>query len=184
MSIRTYIGGMFSGKSTRLIHELNKQRRAGKRVLAIRPCIDTRYNPNGSLTTHDGIHATLIDVIKVEKLADISEETIEATDVFGIDEGQFFPDLAVMADALAAKGKIVIVAMLDGTYNRTPFGDSLLIIPFSDKVKKLKSICKICKSPNGSFSKFIGDKKQLENGEILVGGEEVFISTCRNCYFL
>lgn len=42
------------------------------------------------------------------------------------------------------KGKIVIVAALDSTYQRESFGRVLELIPISEKVKKLSAICKDC----------------------------------------
>lgn len=39
-------------------------------------------------------------------------------DVFGIDEGQFFPDVVEFAEFMANRGKIIVVAALDGTYRR------------------------------------------------------------------
>ena len=37
-------------------------------------------------------------------------------DVIGIDEGQFFPDLVPWCEQMANRGKIVLVAALDGTF--------------------------------------------------------------------
>lgn len=39
-------------------------------------------------------------------------------DVIGIDEGQFFPDLLLFAETAANAGKTVVVAALDGTFQR------------------------------------------------------------------
>jgi superfamily I DNA and RNA helicase len=39
-------------------------------------------------------------------------------DVIGIDEGQFFPDLVAFSEKAADCGKVVIVAALDGTFQR------------------------------------------------------------------
>ncbi len=42
-------------------------------------------------------------------------------DVIGIDEGQFFTDIVEAAEQMSSEGKIVIVAGLDGTFERKPF---------------------------------------------------------------
>lgn len=39
-------------------------------------------------------------------------------EVIGVDEGQFFPDLVQFCEKLAARGRVVIVAALDGTFQR------------------------------------------------------------------
>ena len=52
-------------------------------------------------------------------------------DVVAIDEGQFFPDVAVVAEELANAGVVVIVAALDGTFQRKPFGNILELVSIS-----------------------------------------------------
>jgi thymidine kinase len=51
------------------------------------------------------------------RLADIGALWREY-DVVGIDEGQFFPDLEVFCETVANAGKVVVVAALDGTFQR------------------------------------------------------------------
>ena len=51
------------------------------------------------------------------KLADIGLKWREY-DVVGIDEGQFFPDLHSFCETVANAGKVVVVAALDGTFQR------------------------------------------------------------------
>ena len=49
--------------------------------------------------------------------------------VIGIDEGQFFADLVGWCESMANKGKIVLVAALDGTFQRKPFYYILSLVP-------------------------------------------------------
>jgi thymidine kinase len=58
------------------------------------------------------LHAT-----SCSRLSDVADSWM-AYDVVGIDEGQFFPDLLPFAEAVANAGKIVVVAALDGTFQR------------------------------------------------------------------
>lgn len=60
------------------------------------------------------------------KLADVPQLLVNQHDVIGVDEGQFFPDIVEWCDMQAQKyGKIVVVAALDGTFQRQPFGKVL-----------------------------------------------------------
>ena len=52
-------------------------------------------------------------------------------DVVGIDEGQFFPDVVEFCDEAANLGKTVVVAALDGTFERKPFGNIVSLIPLA-----------------------------------------------------
>ncbi|CAM4553948.1 unnamed protein product [Lepidochelys kempii] len=50
-------------------------------------------------------------------LKDVHQEALGSA-VIGIDEGQFFPDIVEFCEAMANAGKTVIVAALDGTFQR------------------------------------------------------------------
>lgn len=45
---------------------------------------------------------------------------------------------------MANRGKIVIVAALDGTYQRLGFGDILRLVPLAESIVKLTAVCMIC----------------------------------------
>jgi thymidine kinase len=44
----------------------------------------------------------------------------------------------------ANRDKVVIVAGLDGTFQRKPFGSILELIPIAEKVMKLSAVCMYC----------------------------------------
>lgn len=48
-----------------------------------------------------------------------------------IDEGQFFPDILDVSEHLANSGIVVIIAALDGTFQRKPFGNILNLVPLA-----------------------------------------------------
>lgn len=90
-------------------------------------------------------------------------------DVIAIDEGQFFPDvfistlickIAQFCEKLANDGKIVLVAALDGSFERKPFNTILELIPLCEKVVKLTAVCWYCKQDNASFTKRTVNSKE------------------------
>lgn len=105
-------------------------------------------------------------------------QNVQDYDCIGIDEGQFFPDLVQWVEEMANAGKHIIVAALDGTFQRKPFGDVLDLIPMAEAVTKLTAVCMQCHQP-ASFSKRLGDETEVE----VIGGAEKYISVCRSCYF-
>ena len=48
------------------------------------------------------------------------------------------------AEDMANRGKTVIVAALDGTFQRSGFGNILSLVPLSESVVKLTAVCMIC----------------------------------------
>ncbi|ABQ43541.1 thymidine kinase [Tanapox virus] len=170
--IQIILGPMFSGKSTELIRILKRYQIARYTCFVIKYSKDTRYGKG--LVTHDN---NSIPAIPVNSLSEINCDKIKA-DVIGIDEGQFFPDIVEFCERMANDGKIVIVAALDGTFLREPFGNILKLIPCAEYVSKLTAVCMNCFN-SASFSKRIGDEQEIE----VIGGKDKYQSVCRKCYF-
>lgn len=98
-------------------------------------------------------------------------------DVIGIDEGQFFPDIVPFCEDMANGGKVVIVAALDGTFQRKGFGSILELVPLAESVTKLTAVCMMCYA-DGSFSKRIGSETAVE----VIGGADKYVAVCRACF--
>lgn len=86
-------------------------------------------------------------------LADVTAEALKC-DVIGVDEGQFYPDIVTFCEKMANAGKVVIVAALDGTFQRQAFNDILSLIPLAESVVKLNAVCSVC-NKDAAFSKRI-----------------------------
>lgn len=111
------------------------------------------------------------------ELADIHSQ-VKDYDVIAVDEGQFFKDIPEYCKKWADDGKIVIVAALDGTYERQPFGNICDLLPIAESVRKLTSVCLNC-GEEASFT----HKHQNRTGEINdMGGLEKYTPVCRSCY--
>jgi len=77
---------------------------------------------------------------------------------------------------LANKGKIVIIAALDATFQRKPF-DVINLLPLAEKVIKLSAVCVVC-SDDAPFT-----QRLVENSEVeLIGGTESYRPVCRKCF--
>jgi hypothetical protein len=60
------------------------------------------------------------------QLADVPAALLQDVDVIGIDEGQFFPDLLEWCEEQMNKHhRMIVIAALDGTFQRAPFGKVL-----------------------------------------------------------
>lgn len=171
-NIQVVLGPMFSGKSTELIRRIRRYIAAQQKCLILKYTKDTRYHTN-NIATHDQIMCEAIPCAQLRNF----ESTALEHDVIGIDEGQFFPDIAEFCEQLANAGKTVIVAALDGDFRRQPFGRILDLIPISEDVLKLKAVCVQCHG-DASFSKRIVESEQIE----LIGGADKYIASCRNCF--
>jgi len=169
--IQLILGPMFSGKSTELIRRLKRYQVAKYQVLIIKYAKDVRYDVL-NISTHD---KQTLPAICATSLTDLTKQA-ENFDVIGIDEGQFFPDIA-WAEEMANLGKIVLISALDGTYQRKPFENIMQIIPLAESVNKLSAVCMNCFG-EGSFSKRITAEESLE----VIGGADKYMAVCRKCF--
>jgi len=167
------IGPMFSGKTSRLVDIYKQCKFCNIPVAVINHCIDDRYHDT-LLSTHDKV---MIPCIKTDNLTKILTN-IQDAQVIIINEGQFFSDLYEVVVSLLSLGKKIYVGGLDGDFERKKFGQILDLIPLSDKVTKLTSLCSICKDGTpGIFSKRIS----RETEQTVVGSDN-YIPVCRKCY--
>jgi len=176
-SIEMYIGPMFAGKSTILVHTARKYLSIGMKILAINNQRDKRYG-YGKITTHDKVS---IPCIMVEDLNEVlSNENyfiqFKNSDIILIEELQFFDNIEFIVKAADKYNKKVLAFGLDGNYLRKPFQSVIDLIPYADKVVKLKGFCKLCSDGTPSiFSKRI----IKSDYNILVGGSDLYVSVCR-----
>lgn len=166
------LGPMFAGKSTELLRKIKRYRVANKTCLVIKYAGDTRYSEK-CVATHD---LQTIEAVSCENMFEVEEKAMEF-DVIGIDEGQFFEDIVDFSERMANLGKVVIIAALDGTFERKAFGRVLELIPLAESISKLDAVCVDCKH-SASFTKRLCDSKETE----LIGGAELYKPVCRKCF--
>jgi thymidine kinase len=172
--IELIIGPMYSGKSSELIRKIKRYTYSKKKCILIKYSGDTRYTNENMVATHDNIF------YKAEPALNLSKENIPKYsdyDVIGVDEGQFFPDLAEFAEGMANAGKIVIIACLNGDYLRNGFDTVLKLIPLAEHITKLSAVCLSC-SGDASFTSRKSSEKEIE----VIGGIDKYAALCRTCY--
>ncbi|KGL77521.1 Thymidine kinase, cytosolic, partial [Tinamus guttatus] len=167
-------GPMFSGKSTELMRRVRRFQLAQYRCLLVKYAKDTRYGTAG-LSTHD--RRSTMEALPACLLKDVYQEALSSA-VIGIDEGQFFPDIVDFCEMMANAGKTVIVAALDGTFQRKAFGNILNLVPLAESVVKLNAVCMECYR-EASYTKRLGAEREVE----VIGGADKYHSVCRACYF-
>lgn len=178
--IEVICGPMYSGKTEELIRRLTRAKIAEKQVVAIKPRIDTRH-PEVVLASHSGIK---IDCWSVDlDLADIASFPMRY-DVVGIDEAQFFDkNILDFVSFLANEGVKVIVAGLDMTYRKEPFGYMPFLMAMAAKVIKLSAVCHTCGDDAMYTQRLLDGKPAPFAGEtILVGALDSYEARCYFCF--
>lgn len=110
-------------------------------------------------------------------LTSLEQAPVAPYEVVGIDEGQFFADVAEFADQQANKGKVVVVAALSSDFRRMPFPEVASLMAIAERIHHLTAVCRMC-GGDAAFSLRKSDHKDIQ----VIGGQELYEACCRQCY--
>lgn len=184
---RLLFGPMFSKKTTRLIEEAETLTDLGLKCLFVNHADHQRETAAGDIyvSTHHSSYKGLwskIDRLLVERAEEVNPDPYKA--IF-FDEGQFFPDIVEWTvDAVFNKGKIVIIASLDGDANMKPFGrvHDLESICEQQNIVRLTAFCKPCLKQGRLINASFTAKLNLSGPQKDVGGSDKYMAVCLKCY--
>lgn len=172
--IEVITGPMFSGKSEELIRRLKRAKIARQRIACFKPDIDLRYHRT-AIASHSAQTHDACVVANVERLREALFAQIEAIDVIGIDEAQFFDEALVpLSLELMHLGKRVLIAGLDTTFTGEPFRPIPDLMAIADEVVKLSAVCMTCGAP-AIHTQRIGGSQEL----VVVGAAGLYEARCR-----
>lgn len=171
-------GCMFAEKSTELIEFAHFLTSIGKRILVLKHSWDDRYDQT-AIVTHRG---EKFPAMSLSRLSAVPTEALESADTVLIDEGQFFPDLIDFAKQVDAMDKCLIVAGLDLTFQKKPFGQILELAAISVAHQQKVATCAQC----GDVAMYTMRLKQkLPEGQkdevVVVGGADLYQPACERC---
>jgi thymidine kinase len=179
------IGPMFSGKTSRILEIYRKAKYCNTEVFVINHSIDNRYSTN-EVVNHNNERIPCSNYNMLSEFINFLEKKendyLKYTEtIVLINEAQFFKDVKSCVIQLVEKFNFkVYVCGLDGDFKRNQFGNFLELIPYSNKIIKLNSLCFKCK--NGNEAPFTYRYNNKNNEQIMVGSNESYIPLCRICY--
>jgi thymidine kinase len=173
------IGSMFSGKTSYLLEVYKKCVFCNIPVAVINYAGDDRYTTESMLSTHDKQMIPCILSNTIEGAIHHHGDSITRAETILINEGQFFPDIEEQVKRLVeGLNKRVYICGLDGDFERKPLGNLLQLVPFSDEVIKLKSLCSLCRDGTPGMFSF---RLTNETSQVVIGSSN-YIPLCRECY--
>lgn len=179
MSLQLYMGCMFSGKTTEMFRQVRKHVCGGDIPLIVRFAGDTRYSRAALASSHDAVQ---MEAMCTEDpwCDDDVRMAADHADVIGVDEGQFMAHLAEFCAHYASRGKHVVVAALDGTFDQRAWPEVTRLIPLADHVCKLHAVCVVCHG-TAAFTR----RLDAQNTRVCdIGGADKYIACCRTCHAL
>jgi thymidine kinase len=176
--VHVIAGCMFCGKTDEMLRLLRRFSIAGRRVVLVKPRLDTRTDDVTVVSRSGAQHRA----VTVDTSSEI-EEAIADADIIAIEEGQFFDEgLPEVVERLAELGKQVIVTGLDRDFRGIPFGAMPRLLALADQVTKLTAICVVCGEPATRTQRLIdGEPAGAESPLIVIGGlgDETYEARCR-----
>lgn len=182
MRLTVITGPMFAGKSTALTSHVRRWRIAGRKVLVVKPLVDTRSE---AVRTHDGQE---VETYRVPD-ADLAPMLATAHESYlAIDEAQFFSPEALTRALSVWQGRHAIVAGLNRDYRGQPFPSIATVLPFADEIITVEAICTndlaggVCGAP-ASHTQFMVNGTPVTDGDTAtaVGGSESYQARCWSC---
>ena len=171
--LHTIIGPMFSGKTSFMLHELERFARAGKHVVLF--SADNRAEEPVVHSQRPIYKGVVVD--KTRDINDILRKGLRF-EVIGVDEVQFLDEsLHQVLSSLVEQGRIVYASGLDQDIRKEPFMTTLMLIPHSEKLTRLTSVCHKC----GSLLAIRNVRKVKSEERVLEGAADVYEVRCRNC---
>jgi thymidine kinase len=190
--LKVITGPMFSGKTEELIRLLHRSLIAEKRILVVKPHIDTRSN-NEIVSRKKGdpkqngfskfLDFPAVAISTPEELAELLEE--KRPQILALDETQFFDSWIVeflqsLLRSHASSDLIIYAAGLDMDAWGKPFGQMPAIMAIADEVQKETAVCFACKMRPGVITQKLTSSTQT----VEVGDSEIYEARCRECHTL
>ena len=172
-------GPMFSGKTTRLIKEVQKASK-GRRVILFKSEIDDRYS-SSEVVSHDGISLPALILPRGQGCIKALSQAAKSYDVIAIDEAQFWAGtqgFSEALDGLASNSKQVYAATLNRDSDGDPFNVAKELMAYADRICLLSARCSKCGSRAG-FSQRMKNGVETYGKGFLVAGSAAYEARCR-----
>lgn len=184
------IGPMYSGKTFTLIRELDVAGIAERRVLAIKPGMDTRTvgtimsrrrDPNDHTQFTTYLQCPAYTIATREDFGTLIAQ--HQPEVLGIDELQFFEPWIVdeIFELTRKHPTIKIVASgLDADFTRTPFPVVAAFVPMATRIIKETAVCFACKGVGQYSQKMSGTAASVEVDAAM--STRLYEARCGKCH--
>jgi thymidine kinase len=179
-----YYAAMNAGKSTVLLQSSHNYRERGMQTLLFTPAIDTRFQ-RGTICSRIGLAEEALAFSATDNLYDMTRDLgVKSTTPYAcvlIDEAQFLTreqvhQLTEITDFLSIP---VLAYGLRTDFRGELFPGSQFLLAWADELSELKTICHCGRKAIMNMRIDAQGKAVVEGDQVLIGGNESYVSTCR-----
>lgn len=175
---------MNAGKSIELIKVAYNYEERGKRVLVLTPSVDDRFGV-GVIASRIGVTREAVAIHEDTNILELfmKENKKSPIDCVLVDECQFLKKHHVqeLVEIVDSCDVPVLAYGLKNDFKNELFEGSYYMLVYADKIEEIKTIC-WCGRKATMVARIV-DGKFVKTGEqIVVGGNDMYISLCRKHY--
>ncbi len=174
-------GTMSSAKTLNLLAVAHNYRTQGKRVLLIKPRLDTRFSGE-SIVSRSGLEAAA-DLL-VEPDTQLDPALFEGLHCVLVDEAQFLsPSLVEQLRRVTLSHRVPVICYgLRTDFQTRLFEGSKRLLELADSIEEVKVTCQFCNRKAIMNLRLVGGRPTFEGEQVMLGGDESYAPSCYACY--
>lgn len=175
-----YFSAMNAGKSTVLLQSSYNYRERGMQTLLFTPAIDTRFQ-KGTIHSRIGLSEEAIIFHREDNLYQLVHQDFGTYACILIDEAQFLTKAQVyqLTDIADQLGIPVLAYGLRTDFRGELFEGSQYLLAWADELIEIKTICHCGRKATMILRLNETGEVVSEGAQVLIGGNNVYMSTCR-----
>jgi thymidine kinase len=176
-------GAVGSAKTLNLLAVAHNYRQQGKKVLLMKPAMDTRFG-KGEIKSRAGLTMEADLLIKDDKSLD--EVSYEGVCCVLVDEAQFLsaPVIERLRSLTLDWNIPVICYGLRTDFKSYLFEGAMRLMELSDSIEEVKATCHFCDRKSIMNLKHVNGSAVSEGPSVELGAEEKYFPACYKCYRL
>jgi thymidine kinase len=174
-------GTMDSAKSMNLLAVAHNYRKQGKRVLLVKPRIDSRFGSH-TISSRSGLEATADLLIDHDTVLDPRE--FAGLDCILIDEAQFLPPQVIddLRRITVDPGVPVICYGLRTDFRTRLFPGAQRLMELADRIEEVKVTCQYCAKKAICNLRFVNGAPTVRGPQVQLGADEQYAPVCWTHY--
>ena len=170
-------GTMDSAKSMNLLAVAHNYRKQGKRVVLMKPRLDTRFGAE-KISSRSGLEATA-DVM-IDDDTTLDPRDFAGLDCVLVDEAQFLPPSVIddLRRITVDPGVPVICYGLRTDFKTKLFPGAQRLMELADGIEEVKVTCQYCQKKAICNLRFVNGAPTVEGPQIQLGAEESYAPVC------
>lgn len=174
-------GTVGSAKTMNLLAVAHNYRQQNKKVLLIKPKLDTRFGAE-QIRSRSGLEKNA-DIL-IDHNTNLFDLPFKDCQCLLVDEAQFLNEPHIeQLRVIATHLKIPVICYgLRTDFKRQLFRGAKRLLELADSIEEIKNTCHYCNRKSIFNLKLINGLAATDGPQIELGAEELYLPTCSECY--